>query len=255
MGVSLNRVICELDVVAGPGLPDIQFRREAQGPAPGAAATAALLAAGLSGESHEGEPLEAGLRSRMESELGADLSGVRVHTGRVAARLAERLGAEAFTLGRDVYFGEGRFRRDAEGEALLVHELGHVGGADEPEALALEKGYAERAARGEPDAPGASRPAARAPGALAATPMAPSGAPPVTVAPVRGAPDRPVARRAKGAAATGGGGADGGNVDELTRHKGACGLDHLSDDEFVRLIAERVERRLARDLSVERERG
>jgi hypothetical protein len=74
-----------------------------------------------------GRPLPGALRSRFEPGLGYDLSDVRVHSGEQAARLAERLNANAFTYGRHLVFGRGRFQPDSEpGQRLLAHELSHV---------------------------------------------------------------------------------------------------------------------------------
>lgn len=59
--------------------------------------------------------------------LGADLSGVRVHTGRAAHRASHSVGARAFALGRHVVFADGEYRpASAEGRRLLAHELAHV---------------------------------------------------------------------------------------------------------------------------------
>ena len=74
-----------------------------------------------------GVPLERGLREQMEERLGHDLSGVRVHDGPSAAESARALEADAFTVGRDVVFGAGRFAPDTvAGRSLLAHELAHV---------------------------------------------------------------------------------------------------------------------------------
>jgi hypothetical protein len=56
-----------------------------------------------------------------------DFSDVRVHTGSTAAHAADSIGAHAFTLGRDIVFGAGRFAPDSMvGRSLLAHELTHV---------------------------------------------------------------------------------------------------------------------------------
>jgi len=74
-----------------------------------------------------GAPLPADTRAVMESQLGADFSAVRVHTGADADRLNRQLGAQAFTYGADIYVGEGRYNpRSTEGQRLLAHELTHV---------------------------------------------------------------------------------------------------------------------------------
>lgn len=74
-----------------------------------------------------GHALPAATRRQMEGVFGADFGGVRVHTDGEAGRISEQLGARAFTLGRDVYFGRGEFRlTSAAGRRLLGHELVHV---------------------------------------------------------------------------------------------------------------------------------
>ena len=74
-----------------------------------------------------GRPLDPGLRREMESRLGHDFTQVRVHTDRDAAALAALLGADAVTVGQDVYFGDGTFQPwTADGRRLLAHELLHT---------------------------------------------------------------------------------------------------------------------------------
>ncbi len=75
----------------------------------------------------EGSPLNTGARSFMESRLGHDFSNVRTHTDAAASQAARQLHAQAFTAGRDIYFGAGRFQPGTrEGQKLLAHELTHV---------------------------------------------------------------------------------------------------------------------------------
>jgi hypothetical protein len=74
-----------------------------------------------------GSPLPAPVRSAMESRLGADFGGVRVHADGQAASLADWLGARAFTTGQDVYFAAGEYQpASPPGQGLLAHELTHV---------------------------------------------------------------------------------------------------------------------------------
>ena len=55
------------------------------------------------------------------------LREVSIHTDGAAARAAEHLQAEAFTIGNHIYFANGRFApQSASGLALLAHELAHV---------------------------------------------------------------------------------------------------------------------------------
>src|SRR5262249_45898916 len=46
-----------------------------------------------------GHPLDAGIRTRMETALGADFSGVHIHTDSTAASLSTQVNARAFTIG------------------------------------------------------------------------------------------------------------------------------------------------------------
>lgn len=74
-----------------------------------------------------GSPLPADTRSSMESAMGADFSGVRIHTGSEAAGLSQELNAQAFTHGRDIYFNEGKYDPGStDGQRLLAHELVHT---------------------------------------------------------------------------------------------------------------------------------
>ncbi|WP_306745515.1 eCIS core domain-containing protein [Saccharothrix yanglingensis] len=68
-----------------------------------------------------GTPLDTGTRADMEARLGADFSGVRVHTDATAARSAEEIGARAYTSGDHVVIGRGGGDRHT-----LAHELTHV---------------------------------------------------------------------------------------------------------------------------------
>ncbi|WP_069163753.1 eCIS core domain-containing protein [Nocardia altamirensis] len=74
-----------------------------------------------------GLPLDGTTRGAFESRLGRDLSGVRVHSGAAAARSAQALDANAYTVGDAIVFGHGRFEpHSAPGRQLLAHELTHV---------------------------------------------------------------------------------------------------------------------------------
>lgn len=74
-----------------------------------------------------GAPLAASTRAIMERMLGAPLGDVRVHTDAPAARAAGALGAQAFALGRSVFFAPTAFQPSTPaGMALLGHELTHV---------------------------------------------------------------------------------------------------------------------------------
>ena len=71
--------------------------------------------------------LDPGTRGTMESGIGRDFSGVRVHDGARAAQTARALGARAFTVGNDMFFGAGQYRpHTTAGRRLIAHELTHT---------------------------------------------------------------------------------------------------------------------------------
>jgi hypothetical protein len=74
-----------------------------------------------------GRPLEHGLRWSMEDRFRQDFSRVRVHAGAAAAQSARDVDAHAYTVGKDIVFGAGRFAPETvEGRKLIAHELTHV---------------------------------------------------------------------------------------------------------------------------------
>jgi hypothetical protein len=74
-----------------------------------------------------GKPLDPATRAFMEQRFGYDFSQVRVHTDSKAAESARALNAMAYTFGRDVVFGPGRYSpMTSSGTKLLAHELTHV---------------------------------------------------------------------------------------------------------------------------------
>ncbi|HWS99315.1 MAG TPA: DUF4157 domain-containing protein [Pyrinomonadaceae bacterium] len=67
------------------------------------------------------------VRERLEDHLGADLSGVRLHTDGEADRLARSVHAVAFTTGQDIFLRAGAYDPDSrEGMRLLAHEVVHT---------------------------------------------------------------------------------------------------------------------------------
>jgi hypothetical protein len=73
------------------------------------------------------QQMDAATRSFMELRFGQDFSGVRVHADGKAVESARVLNARAYTVGRDVVFGEGQYASGTgEGRKLMAHELVHV---------------------------------------------------------------------------------------------------------------------------------
>ncbi len=74
-----------------------------------------------------GKAVPEGVRRRMEDATGVDFGSVRLHEGPKAQSLNERLGATAFTVGRDIFFRSGiPDASSSGGQHLLAHELAHT---------------------------------------------------------------------------------------------------------------------------------
>ncbi len=74
-----------------------------------------------------GAALGEDVRRFAEPRFKADFSRIRIHADARAANLATRLGARAFTYGRDIFFNGGQYRPETpEGLELLAHELTHT---------------------------------------------------------------------------------------------------------------------------------
>jgi hypothetical protein len=74
-----------------------------------------------------GRPLDSSTLAVMGSRFGYDFGGVRVHDGPEAAGSARALNARAYTVGSDVFLGDGQHIEGIlEGQELIAHELTHV---------------------------------------------------------------------------------------------------------------------------------
>lgn len=74
-----------------------------------------------------GQPLEPQLRTTMERRFERDFSGVRVHADDMAARSAQAVDAQAYTVAPHIVFGAGRYEPSSRnGQHLLSHELTHI---------------------------------------------------------------------------------------------------------------------------------
>ena len=99
-----------------------------------------------------GRPLEDGVRTEMESGLGANFSNVRVHDSSSDQGDAKSLGAKAFTYQNHIWLGPGASSGDRK---LMAHELTHVvqqgGGvrrkADDADSSRPMNGYAAGGAK------------------------------------------------------------------------------------------------------------
>lgn len=74
-----------------------------------------------------GQPLDGAVRAFMEPRFKHDFSQVRVHRDTRSAESARAVHALAYTVGRDVVFGDGQYApATPAGQRLLAHELSHV---------------------------------------------------------------------------------------------------------------------------------
>ncbi|HLZ88596.1 MAG TPA: DUF4157 domain-containing protein [Puia sp.] len=109
----------------------------------GAMAASPAVESGISRSKGSGSSLPTATRSQMESSIGADFSGVRVHQDSGAQQMNKDLNAQAFTHGKDIYFDSGKYNPgSSEGKHLLAHELTHVvqqTGAGSPKKTAQRK--------------------------------------------------------------------------------------------------------------------
>jgi hypothetical protein len=85
------------------------------------------VTSGIKETQHKGSPMSEATKNFMEDRFGTDFSSVKVHTGDKAEQLSGQLGAQAFTVGNDIYFNNGKYAPDSsDGKHLLAHELTHT---------------------------------------------------------------------------------------------------------------------------------
>jgi hypothetical protein len=105
------------------GSPDTFAQSHASGPS----AAGERLSKAIQSTCGRGQSLDRSTQSFMNSRMGAEFSGVNVHTDTEAAQLNSQLHSRAFTIGSDIYFNEGQYKPEsASGKHLLAHELTHV---------------------------------------------------------------------------------------------------------------------------------
>jgi hypothetical protein len=79
------------------------------------------------GVTSPGTSLDSETRDFMEARFGRDFSAVRIHSDSAAAKSSRAIDANAYTVGQDIVFAEGKYSPGSvEGQRLLAHELTHV---------------------------------------------------------------------------------------------------------------------------------
>lgn len=121
----------------GPGRGTL-VQRKADGLGPGkqtlveaayrdAAPASGASAAPVPATGSAGSALPQPLQAKFGNALGADVSGIRVHTGADSAASAASVAARAYTVGQDIHFGAGEYTPGTPaGEHLLAHEVAHT---------------------------------------------------------------------------------------------------------------------------------
>ena len=90
-------------------------------------AISAELESSLNRAKSGGQALDANLQRSMGSAMGADFSGVNIHTDSQSDRLNRALQAKAFTTGNHIFFKSGEYNPSSQGgQGLIAHELTHV---------------------------------------------------------------------------------------------------------------------------------
>lgn len=75
----------------------------------------------------KGTPLDRETKSFFEQRFGYDFSRVRIHDNDNSALGARAIGADAYTVGKDIFFAKGMYRPNTlQGKLLLAHELTYV---------------------------------------------------------------------------------------------------------------------------------
>ena len=89
--------------------------------------TSDAVASQISASKGGGSGMDKSTQSFMENRFGTDFSNVKIHTDNNAVQMSQELRAQAFTVGKDIYFNGGKYNPESEsGKQLLAHELTHT---------------------------------------------------------------------------------------------------------------------------------
>jgi hypothetical protein len=74
-----------------------------------------------------GQRLDKKMADKAGTVMDQDVSDVTIHTDSQADKVSRKLGAKAFTTGKDVFFRDGAYDpHSQDGQKLIGHELTHV---------------------------------------------------------------------------------------------------------------------------------
>ena len=92
--------------------------------------------------SGQGQPLDESTRALLEPKFGHSFGNIRIFADDHAAKSAQALHANAYTVGSNIVFNAGRYQPDSsDGQRLIAHELTHTvqqGGVDGNQSLPSE---------------------------------------------------------------------------------------------------------------------
>ncbi|MBW4448470.1 MAG: DUF4157 domain-containing protein [Spirirestis rafaelensis WJT71-NPBG6] len=120
---SLQNKFINISIQRNILLDEVQTKPLLQRATDGSLQAGSSLERQLTSSKGGGSPLANEVHSFMEPRFGTDFSQVRVHTDGAAIQMNNELGAQAFTNGKDVYFGALKSPGNNE---LTTHELTHV---------------------------------------------------------------------------------------------------------------------------------
>jgi competence ComEA-like helix-hairpin-helix protein len=105
----------------------LQLKQEGIPAAGNVAQASPNISSQIQSNAGSGSPMAPAIQTEMSGKIGADFSGVKIHTGPQASSMSNALGAQAFTYGNDIFFNEGKYQPESnDGKRLLAHELTHT---------------------------------------------------------------------------------------------------------------------------------
>jgi hypothetical protein len=108
-----------------PEEDELQMRPTIEAVSGGAASES--LESAISQARGSGQSLDPNLQQQMGQAMGADFSGVNIHTDSQSDQLNRSIQAKAFTTGQDIFFRQGSYQPGSrDGQELIAHELTHV---------------------------------------------------------------------------------------------------------------------------------
>jgi hypothetical protein len=105
---------------------ELQMKAVRSEPIEGGDASAELESA-INSARGSGQTMDTDLQAKMGEAMGADFSGVKIHTDSQSDQMNRSIQAKAFTTGKDIFFRQGEYNPGSTGgQELLAHELTHT---------------------------------------------------------------------------------------------------------------------------------